>query len=263
MPSEALKEILHSSRFLNNALHSVDRELDIAERDIEEKNYSALGNDIFRGKTSLKTAVDEANDIDATTRQALGMSKKEYKRIKFNSSGVRSTGDMRNRHGYETITHSGRVTFPTTPKKDEIKDAVTAAVSSAPSSVTKKTAEIAIGDDDINGTVSHALGKKSAEIAIGDDDINGAVSHALGKQDAYTNMYEDGIRRIDKITKNDRKSTAEGVRKYAKSDGLNIQDAPHLQDLTIAPIGDVRPLEVKKAVSAALSSHPGEASTAE
>jgi len=243
MPSEALKEILHSSRFLNNALHSVDRELDIAERDIEEKNYSALGNDIFRGKTSLKTAVDEANDIDATTRQALGMSKKEYKRIKFNSSGVRSTSDMRNRHGYETITHSGRVTFPTTPKKDEIKDAVTSAISSAPASATKKTAEIAIGDDDISGAVSHALGKETREIYT-----EPRTAYKLTKKEL---KEMQAIKPEDYSTlKQPHKETFE-MQYLNKMDNEYEKEHKKLKD------------DIASAVDSALISHPGEASTAE
>lgn len=236
MPANALKEILHSSRFLNSSLHSVDRELDIAERDLEEKNYSALNNDIFRGKTSLKSAVDEANDIDAAARQALGLGKKEYKRIKFNSSGVRATGDMRNRHGYETITHSGRVSFPGEPKKEEIKSAVTAALGSAPAHLVKKSAEMAIGDEPIYGK-----------------DMRDVYTEP---RTAY-NLTKKELKSMREIQPSDFETLHQPHKPTYEMQFMNKLDREY--DKEHKKLND----DIASAVDSALISHPGEASTAE
>lgn len=77
-----LKNVLHSSDALASALNSVERELNITAKDAASGQYSQIPNDVYRARYSLKSAYDQADDIDETVRATLGVAPKRRRNFK-------------------------------------------------------------------------------------------------------------------------------------------------------------------------------------
>lgn len=77
-----LKNVLHSSDALASALNSVERELNITAKDAASGQYSQIPNDVYRARYSLKSAYDQADDIDETVRSTLGVAPKRRRNFK-------------------------------------------------------------------------------------------------------------------------------------------------------------------------------------
>lgn len=132
--------IAESSKLLNNALNSLERDLSVADRDIATKQYDQLGNDVYRARYSLKSAYNEADDIDEITREALGRPKRARNMLKIEPNyGFTPRGEPVKNYGMHVPLTTPIKFAPTISK--EITKAVAAATGSTPSTVFKAMAK--------------------------------------------------------------------------------------------------------------------------
>lgn len=254
---EVLSNVLQSGRFVHSNLNAVERELSLAERDLVEGKYDQIDNDIFRAKYAARGAYDEFNSIDGAVREALGLPRREYRKMRVES-------DI---YGREKKNAKYAVVPPTS-------SAITFKSPSSASKVTK-THEMAIGPD------SAEPSKKSIDTevkkiysSVGTDAYD--YTTKPGGPEFYLNPTAHSKAYIERS----RNMVGEKFRNQYATTKAKIGD---VKDSDIHPViidvlgektnyppestEDISKPEIGKkdidaAVHSALSSHPGEASSA-
>jgi hypothetical protein len=129
MSAKTFNEILRTTQYLGTALNSVDRELGLAKKDLENGEFQSAENDIYRSRYSLRTAFDEHNSVESAVRKALKLPEKQYRRINIDEKPGYRPGKNRE----VTVPLSGPVSFsysgtktkePSTPTSSEISKTV-------------------------------------------------------------------------------------------------------------------------------------------